>query len=72
MFEVLVVPYLTPWLGIRTSQRLGSIFEVPVYFLVPLMSVLNAGGLPATVVSLILLFTVNVCTDSVGAAAVEV
>lgn len=72
VFEIFAVPYLTPWLGITTSHRLGSIFEIPVYFLVPIISVLNVGELPENVASVILLFTAYVCTDSVSAAAVEV
>lgn len=72
VFEVFAVPYLTPWLGVRTSQRLASIFEVPVYFLIPLISVLNIGGLSDTIASVIFLFAINVCSDSVGGAAVKV
>ena len=65
-FELLAVPYLTPWLGVQTSQRLGSVFEVPAYVLFPLLSLVNNTGYPVTVPVLILLFTSYVCTNSVG------
>ena len=45
-FELLAVPYLTPWMGINKSRRVSSMFEVPVYLAVPLLSWLNHDGLP--------------------------
>ena len=67
LFEIAAVPYLTPWLGVKLSQRLGSLFEVPIYFLLPLVSRMGGDGLPVTLVMVVLLFTCYVCTNSVSA-----
>ena len=67
LFELAAVPYLTPWLGVKLSQRLGSLFEVPVYILFPLVSRMGGGGLPVTLTVMVLLFTSYVCTNSVSA-----
>lgn len=72
IFEIFAVPRLTPWLGIKTSQRLGSVFEIPVYLVIPLLSVLDVGGRFETVALLILLFMECVCANMVGAAAMGV
>lgn len=66
VFELVAVPYLTPWLGVKLSQRLGSVFEVPIYFLFPLLSSMGGGDLPVTLTALVLLFTCYVCTNSVS------
>lgn len=67
LFEIVAVPYLTPWLGVQLAQRLGSVFEVPIYFLLPLMARIGGGDLPVTLTGLVLLFTTYVCTNSVSA-----
>ena len=67
LVESAAVPYLTPWLGVNLSQRLGSLFEVPVYFLFPLVSRMGGDGLPVTLATIVLLFTCYVCTNSVSA-----
>eukprot|EP00904_Undaria_pinnatifida_P008637 jgi/Undpi1/4903/HiC_scaffold_19.g08255.m1 len=36
--ETLVVPHATPWLGINRSQRIGSVVEIPIYILLPMLS----------------------------------
>lgn len=66
LFELVAVPYLTPWLGVRLSQRLGSAFEVPIYFIFPWLSRMGGGNLPVTLTALVLLFTCCACTNSVS------
>eukprot|EP00904_Undaria_pinnatifida_P003321 jgi/Undpi1/12990/HiC_scaffold_7.g02654.m1 len=63
-FELVVVPYLTPWLGVKLSQRLGSVFEVPLYVCFPLVSRIGGGEVPVTITTFIMLFTFFVCTNS--------
>lgn len=68
VFELVAVPIITPCLGVRLSQRVGSVFEVPTYLVLPLVSLASGSGLPVTIASLLLLFTSSVCINSVGAA----
>lgn len=57
MFDVFVVPLLTPWLGIKRLQQATSTIEVAVYFVYPLLPLLLHGmGRPLTVVSVFVLF----------------
>ena len=65
LFELAAVPYLTPWLGVKLSQRLGSVFEVPIYFLFPLLSRMEGSDLQVALIALVLLFTCYVGTNSV-------
>lgn len=65
-FELFAVPNLTPRLGVRMSQRLGSAFEIPVYVLIPLLSCLNGAKFPASLVAVILLFTCYVTSNAVS------
>ena len=67
LFELVAVPYLTPWLGVQLSQRLGSAFEVPIYVLFPFLSRMGGGNLAVTLTALVLLFTCYICTNSVSA-----
>eukprot|EP00904_Undaria_pinnatifida_P000576 jgi/Undpi1/10519/HiC_scaffold_29.g12969.m1 len=64
VFEMFAVPQLTPRLGVRLFQRIGSVFEVPTYFLFPVLSTVNAAGFPVAFASLILLLTCYVCSNS--------
>ena len=66
VFEIFAVPNIVSRLGVRTSQRLGSVFEIPVYLLVPLLSRVNAAGLPVTAAAIFLLFTCTVGTNAVS------
>lgn len=70
-FEIIAVPNLTPRLGVRMSQRLGSIFEIPVYFLIPLISRVNGAEFPVDVAAVILLFTCYVTSNSVSPFALS-
>ena len=65
-FELLAVPYLTPWLGIKKSQRISTMFEIPVYLAVPLISWLNNDGLPVFFIVVIQLFTCYTCSNAVS------
>lgn len=67
VFEIFAVPNLTPRLGVRVSQRVGSVFEVPVYFMLPLISHANGSDFPVTIAAIILLFTCYVTSNSVSA-----
>ena len=64
-FDVLAMTVITPRLGVKLCQRIGSIVEVPVYFLVPVLSLVNAAGLPVTAFSVFLLFEALVGTNTV-------
>lgn len=66
VFNMLVLPSLTTRLGIKTSSRLGSVFEVPLYFVLPLLSWVNSAGHLVAFASLILRFTAAVCSNSVS------
>lgn len=66
VFELFAVPKLTPWLGVRTSYRVGSVVQIPVFFLFPLLSLANGTELPVTFISLVLLFTTFVCSHAVS------
>lgn len=61
------VPNLLPWLGVRLSQRLGSVIQVPVLVIFPLLSLVNTAGYSVTTATTILLFTCYACSNSVGA-----
>lgn len=67
VFEMFAVPNITPRVGFKMSQRLGSIFEIPVYVLLPLLSNLNADGTFVTATSIILVFMCYVSANSVSA-----
>eukprot|EP00904_Undaria_pinnatifida_P003322 jgi/Undpi1/12991/HiC_scaffold_7.g02655.m1 len=64
LFELVAVPYLTPWLGVKLSQRLGSVFEMPVYICFPFVSRIGGGDVCVTLTTFILLFTFFVCSNS--------
>ena len=66
VFEIFAVPNLTPRIGIRMSQRVGSVCELPVYFLIPLLSRADGADFPVTIALLILLFMCYVCSNSVS------
>ena len=68
VFELFAVPHLTPRLGVRMSQRVGSVVLVPVYIFLPMLSSVNGAHLAVTVASLILLFTCFVCSHAVSAS----
>eukprot|EP00904_Undaria_pinnatifida_P001778 jgi/Undpi1/11600/HiC_scaffold_30.g13895.m1 len=54
--ETLVVPYVTPRVGVKRSQRIGSMIEVPIYILLPMLSrAANSDGIPIFVASVTLL-----------------
>lgn len=57
IFDVSVAPFLTPWLGIRTSQRATSAIAVPVFLAYPLLHLLHGTGGPLTAASVFLLST---------------
>eukprot|EP00904_Undaria_pinnatifida_P000534 jgi/Undpi1/10481/HiC_scaffold_29.g12931.m1 len=63
-FELLAVPYLTPWLGIKKSQRISTMFEIPVYLAVPLISWLNNDGLPVFFIVVVQLFMCYTCSNA--------
>ena len=70
VFEMFAVPNLTPRLGVRLFQRIGSVFGVPTYFLFPVLSTVHAAGFPVAFVSIILLLMCYVCSNSVRTSAV--
>eukprot|EP00904_Undaria_pinnatifida_P000573 jgi/Undpi1/10516/HiC_scaffold_29.g12966.m1 len=57
VYEIFAVPNVTPRLGVRMSQRAGSVFVLPVYFLLTLLSNANYAGTHVTIIAIILLFT---------------
>lgn len=67
VFELFFVPILTPWLGIRLCQRVGSVVEVPLYFIFPLLSHLSSTGHLVKTAGAVLLFLVLASSDPVGA-----
>lgn len=66
VFEMFAVPHLTPWLGVRTSQRMGSVVLVPVYAFLPTLSSVQGSDLAVAIASLIFLFTCYVCSHAVS------
>lgn len=68
-FDLFAVPNLTPRLGVRMSQRLGSVFEVPVYFLIPLLSRVHVADFPVTAAAIILLFVCYITSNAVSILA---
>ena len=50
----------------RLFQRLGSVFEVPTYFVLPVLSTVNRAGFPVAIASMVLLFTVYAGSNAVG------
>eukprot|EP00904_Undaria_pinnatifida_P000574 jgi/Undpi1/10517/HiC_scaffold_29.g12967.m1 len=66
-FELCAVPIITPRLGVRFCQRLGSVVEVPLYIAIPLLSRMGNTGLPAQVIAAVLLFTFLACSNQVDA-----
>eukprot|EP00904_Undaria_pinnatifida_P000581 jgi/Undpi1/10523/HiC_scaffold_29.g12973.m1 len=64
ILEMFAVPNLTPRLGIRLFQRIGSVFEVPTYFLFPVLSTVSAAGFPVAFASLVLLLMCYVCSNT--------
>ena len=65
--ETLVVPHVTPWLGVKRSQRIGSVIEIPMIILVPMLSrVANSDGLPIFFTSVALLIICYACSNAVG------
>ena len=65
ILEMFAVPQLTPRLGVRLFQRIGSVFEVPTYFLFPVLSTVSAAGFPVAFASLVLLLMCYVCSNTV-------
>ena len=65
-FDLLAAPYLTPWMGIKKSQRISTMFEIPVYLAVPLISWLNNDGLPVFFIVVIQLFMCYCCSNAVS------
>eukprot|EP00904_Undaria_pinnatifida_P000540 jgi/Undpi1/10487/HiC_scaffold_29.g12937.m1 len=57
VYEIFAVPNITPRLGVRMSQRVGSVFMLLVYFLLPPLSNANNAGTHVTIITVILLFT---------------
>ena len=62
-FELFAVPIITPWLGVRFCQRLGSVIEVPIHLSIPLLSHMTTTGLPARITAACLLFAFLACTN---------
>ena len=67
VFELVFVPIITPLWGIRFCQRLGSVVEIPIYFVIPLLTHMSTTGVPVRMAAIALLFTFLACTDPVGA-----
>eukprot|EP00904_Undaria_pinnatifida_P000564 jgi/Undpi1/10508/HiC_scaffold_29.g12958.m1 len=63
VFELVFVPFITPLWGIRFCQRLGSVVEVPIYFVIPLLTHMSNTGVPVRMAAVALLFTFLACTD---------
>lgn len=53
-FELFVVPVLTMRWGIRLVQRLGSIVEVPIYFILPFLSRMSSSELLVPIAAVLL------------------
>ena len=67
LLETLVVPYATPWLGVNKSQRIGSMVEIPIYILFPILSrAANNDGLPVFLASVALLVICYAGSNAVG------
>lgn len=64
-FELFVVPVLTMRWGIRFCQRLGSLVEIPIYFIIPLISCMGSGRLLVPIAA-VLLFRFLAGSDLVG------
>ena len=65
--ETLVVPYVTPRVGVKRSQRIGSMIEVPIYILLPMLSrAANSDGIPIFVASVTLLVICYAGSNAVG------
>lgn len=66
VFEMFAVPKLLPWMGVRLSQRLGSVVVASSYATMPLISVVNRAGYPVTVLAAIILFACFACSNAVS------
>ena len=66
VYEIFAVPNITPRLGVRMSQRVGSVFMLLVYFLLPPLSNANDAGTHVTIITVILLFTSYVGSNMVS------
>ncbi|CAN0085422.1 unnamed protein product [Ascophyllum nodosum] len=63
IFEPLAIPCITSRIGIKVSQRLGSLVEVPVYVMFPMIATLRGTKL-LDLASAILLVTVYTCSNA--------
>lgn len=66
VFEIFAVPNITPRLGVRNAQRMSSVLEVPVYLLIPIISLLDGESTAATFASIFLVFTCYVSSNLVS------
>ena len=65
--QTLVVPYVTPWLGVKRSHRIGSMVEIPMYILLPMLSrMANSDGWPMFFISVTLLVIYYAGSNAVG------
>ena len=62
---MLDLPKLLPWLGVRLSQRLGSVVVISIYITLRLVSFVNGAGYPVSVATAILLFACFASWNSV-------
>lgn len=66
VFELFLLPICTPRFGIRLCQRLGSVVEVPLYIIFPLISYMSSTGYLIQAAAAILLFLAMAASDPVG------
>ena len=65
VFELFVVPVMTVRWGIGVCQRLGSIVEVPIYFIIPLLSRMSSSKFLVPIAA-VLLFVFLAGSDTVS------
>lgn len=66
VFELFAVPVLSMRLGVRLCQRLGSVVELPIYFITPLLSRMSSSGFLVPIAA-VLLFLVLAGSYPAGA-----
>lgn len=60
------MPCITKRIGVTTSQRLGSAFTVPIYFVFPALSRLHDAGPELVAAVSLLLFAAHACSNAVS------
>lgn len=66
VFDVFVIPNITPRLGVRNTQRMSSVMEVTVYLLIPMISIPDGDSTAATFASIFLVLACFVSSNLVS------